>query len=41
MRRSSRASLTAKMEKLADYITRRLTKMDVLVGINQLLCDMA
>jgi hypothetical protein len=40
-RRSSRASLTARIEKLADYITRRLTKMDVLVGINQLLCDMA
>ena len=40
-RRNSRASLTARMEKLADYITRRLTKMDVLVGINQLLCDMA
>ena len=39
-RRSSRASLTARVEKLADYITRR-TKMDVLIGINQLLCDMA
>jgi hypothetical protein len=40
-RRNSRASLTARAEKLADYITRRLTKMDVLIGINQLLCDMA
>jgi len=40
-RRSSQASLTARLEKLADYIKRRLTKMDVLVGMNQLLCDMA
>jgi len=40
-RRNSRASLTARLEKLTDYITCRLTKMDVLVGINQLLCDIA
>jgi hypothetical protein len=40
-RRSTRASLATKMEELVDYITRRFTKIDVFVGINQLLCDMA